>query len=124
MAQSILFVDDERDIVECARAYLEGEGFAFRGAFDGLQALQAVSEQRPDLIVLDINMPRLNGWDTLRVLQEDDNTVDIPVLLLTANTQDRDKAKGWELGCTWYHTKPFDFDDLLMVIKRILDMQG
>lgn len=120
MAQRILFVDDEHDIVECARAYFEAAGYEFVGAFDGLQALQAVSEHKPDLVVLDINMPRLNGWDTLKILQEDDATVDLPVLLLTANTQDRDKAKGWELGCTWYHTKPFDFDDLLMVISRIL----
>lgn len=120
MAQRILFVDDERDIVECARAYFENAGYEFVAAYDGLQALQAVSEHRPDLVVLDINMPRLNGWDTLRILQEDEATVDLPVLLLTANTQDRDKAKGWELGCTWYHTKPFDFDDLLMVIARIL----
>jgi DNA-binding response OmpR family regulator len=120
MAHRILFVDDERDIVECARLYMENAGLDFEGAFDGLQAVQAVHRQRPDLIVLDVVMPRLSGWDTLRALQEDPATADIPVIMLTANTQDRDKAKGWELGCTWYHTKPFDLEELVMVIQRIL----
>ncbi|NPV45654.1 MAG: response regulator [Armatimonadetes bacterium] len=120
MAHRILFVDDERDIVECARLYMENAGYEFEGAFDGLQAIQAVQRQRPDLIVLDVSMPRLSGWDTLRILQEDPATADIPVVMLTANTQESHKAKGWALGCTWYHTKPFDLEELMMVISRIL----
>lgn len=120
MAHRILFVDDERDIVECARLYMENAGYEFEGAFDGLQAIQAVQRQRPDLIVLDVSMPRLTGWDTLRILQEDPATADIPVVMLTANTQESQKAKGWALGCTWYHTKPFDLEELMMVISRIL----
>ena len=124
MAQKILFVDDERDLVDCAKVYLEGQGYQFTGAYDGLQALQKVQEERPDLIVLDITMPRLTGWDVLRVLQDDPQTADIPVLMLTAKSQDQDKAKGWELGCTWYHTKPFDFDELIVVIERILAVSG
>jgi DNA-binding response OmpR family regulator len=121
MAQRILFVDDERDIVDIARVYLQGAGYEFEGAHDGLQAIQAVGEHRPDLIILDVQMPRLNGWDTLRILQDGEGTKDIPVLMLTAQSQDADRAKGWDLGVTWYHTKPFVFDDLLVVIKRILE---
>jgi DNA-binding response OmpR family regulator len=116
----ILFVDDERDLVQVAKIYLEAAGYGFVGAFDGLQAIQKVQEERPDLIILDVTMPRLTGWDVLRVLQGDAATADIPVIMLTAKSQDQDKARGWELGCTWYHTKPFDFDELLVVIERIL----
>ena len=124
MASKILFVDDERDLVEVARVYLENHGYLFNGAYDGLQGIQKVQEERPDLIILDVTMPRLTGWDVLRLLQGDPETADIPVLMLTAKSQDQDKARGWELGCTWYHTKPFDFDELIVVIERILAVSG
>lgn len=120
MAQRILFVDDEQDLVQCAKVFFEEAHYEFDGAYDGLQAIQQVKEKRPDLICLDVAMPRLTGWDVLRVLQDDPTTADIPVLMLTARTQDQDKAHGWELGCTWYHTKPFEFDELLVVVQRIL----
>jgi len=120
MAHRILFVDDERDLVQCAEVFLKDAGYEFEGAYDGMQAVQKVKESKFDLIVLDVSMPRLTGWDVLLVLQEDPATADIPVLMLTAKSQDQDKARGWELGCTWYHTKPFEFDDLLMIISRIL----
>jgi two-component system alkaline phosphatase synthesis response regulator PhoP len=120
MAHRILFVDDERDLVQCAKVFLEGAGYEFEGAYDGMQAVQKVKESQFDLIVLDVSMPRLSGWDVLLMLQDDPVTASIPVLMLTAKTQDQDKARGWELGCTWYHTKPFEFDDLLMIIERIL----
>jgi DNA-binding response OmpR family regulator len=124
MAHKILFVDDERDLVQCAEVFLRDAGYEFEGAYDGMQAIQKVKESKPDLVVLDVSMPRLSGWDVLLMLQEDDNTADIPVLMLTAKSQDQDKARGWELGCTWYHTKPFEFDDLLMIISRILSETG
>lgn len=124
MAHKILFVDDERDLVQCAEVFLRDAGYEFEGAYDGMQAIQKVKESKPDLVVLDVSMPRLSGWDVLLMLQEDDNTADIPVLMLTAKSQDQDKARGWELGCTWYHTKPFEFDDLLMIISRILTETG
>lgn len=120
MAHKILFVDDERDLVQCAEVFLKDAGYEFEGAYDGMQALQKVKESKPDLIVLDVSMPRLTGWDVLLMLQDDPATATIPVLMLTAKSQDQDKARGWELGCTWYHTKPFEFDDLLMIIGRIL----
>ncbi|MCE5236871.1 response regulator [bacterium] len=120
MAHKILFVDDERDLVQCAEVFLKDAGYEFEGAYDGMQALQRVKESKPDLIVLDVSMPRLTGWDVLLMLQDDPATATIPVLMLTAKSQDQDKARGWELGCTWYHTKPFEFDDLLMIIGRIL----
>lgn len=120
MAHKILFVDDERDLVHCAKVFLENAGYEFEGAYDGMQAVEKVKAAPPDLIVLDVNMPRMNGWDVLLMLQDDPKVANIPVLMLTAKSQDQDKARGWELGCTWYHTKPFEFDDLLMIIQRIL----
>jgi two-component system alkaline phosphatase synthesis response regulator PhoP len=120
MAQRILFVDDESTVVECSRMFLEEAGYEFEGAYDGVQAMQKVKQWRPDLIVLDVAMPRLNGWDVLLMLQDDPGTADIPVLMLTARSQDQDKARGWKLGCAWYHTKPFNLGDLLIVIQRIL----
>ena len=120
MGHKILFVDDERDLVHCAEIFLGDAGYEVDGAYDGMQAIQKVRESKPDLVVLDVAMPRMTGWDVLLVLQDDPATADIPVLMLTAKSQDQDKARGWELGCTWYHTKPFDFDDLLMIIQRIL----
>lgn len=120
MAHKILFVDDERDLVQCAKVFLENAGYEFDGAYDGMQAIEKIREAAPDLVVLDVSMPRLTGWDVLLMLQDDPKTANIPVLMLTAKSQDQDKARGWELGCTWYHTKPFEFDDLLMIIERIL----
>ncbi|MEN6302616.1 MAG: response regulator [Armatimonadia bacterium] len=120
MMAKILFVDDERDLVQCAKVFFEASGYEFVGAYDGMQAIEKVKEERPDLVCLDVSMPRLTGWDVLRTLQDDPETADIPVIMLTARTQDQDKARGWELGCTFYHTKPFDFDELLVLIQRIL----
>lgn len=116
----ILFVDDERDLVKCAKVFFEDAGYDFVGAYDGMQAIEKVKEERPDLVCLDVSMPRLTGWDVLRTLQDDPQTIDLPVVMLTARTQDQDKARGWELGCTFYHTKPFEFHELLVVIQRIL----
>lgn len=116
----ILFVDDERDLVQCAQVFFTDAGYEFVGAYDGLQAIQKTREEHPDLICLDVAMPRLTGWDVLVALQQEPETADIPVLMLTARTQTQDKARGWELGCTWYHTKPFEFEELLVVVERIL----
>lgn len=120
MAQHILLVDDERDLVFYTKLFLEEKGYEVTEAYDGRQALDILEEQRPDLILLDVAMPRLTGWDVLRRIQEDPEKADIPVLMLTARAEDADKARGWELGVTWYQTKPFELDELAMVIERIL----
>ena len=120
MAYSILFVDDERDLVRSAEIYLTELGYEFHAAYDGIEALEKLEEITPDLIILDITMPRLNGWDVLRMLQQDPAKADIPVLVLTAHSRDAEKARGWQLGATWYHSKPFSFDELLLIIDRIL----
>lgn len=120
MATQILLVDDERDLVYYTKLFLEDQGYEILTAHDGQEALEVLEEHRPDLIVLDVAMPRMSGWDVLQQMQDDPEKVDIPVLMLTARSEDADKAKGWELGITWYQTKPFELDELAMVIQRIL----
>ncbi len=120
MGKKILLVDDERDLVFYTKLFLEGQGYEITEAYDGRQALDVLAEMKPDLVVLDVAMPRLSGWDVLRVMQDDDDLKDIPVLMLTARDEDADKAKGWTLGVTWYQTKPFELDELALVIERIL----
>ncbi|NLO06788.1 MAG: response regulator [candidate division WS1 bacterium] len=120
MAKQILLVDDERDLVFYTKLFLEEKGYEVLEAYDGQQALDVLEEVTPDLIILDVAMPRLTGWDVLSRLQDEMGMVDIPVLMLTARAEDADKARGWELGVTWYQTKPFELDELAMIIERIL----
>jgi DNA-binding response OmpR family regulator len=120
MGKSILLVDDERDLVFYTKLFLEEKGYEVTEAYDGQQALEVLETSRPDLVLLDVTMPRLSGWDVLKRMQEDPENVEIPVLMLTARSEDADKARGWELGVTWYQTKPFELDELAMVIERIL----
>ncbi|HUS80076.1 MAG TPA: response regulator [Armatimonadota bacterium] len=120
MAKRILMVDDERDLVFYTKLFLEGLGYEVLEAYDGRQALDLLEGETPDLVILDVAMPRLSGWDVLRIMQDDERMRNIPVLMLTARAEDADKARGWTLGVTWYQTKPFEPDDLAVVIERIL----
>jgi DNA-binding response OmpR family regulator len=122
MAKRILMVDDERDLVFATKLYLEVEDYEVLPAYDGHEAMELLEdpEKRPDLIILDVFMPRLSGWDVLRMIRANEATRSIPVVMLTAAGQDADKARGWDLGVDWYQTKPFDPKDLLIVIERVL----
>jgi DNA-binding response OmpR family regulator len=120
MGKQLLLVDDERDLVFYTKLFLEEKGYEVTEAYDGQEALDILEDFRPDLVLLDVTMPRLTGWDVLRTMQENPETADIPVLMLTARSEDADKARGWELGVTWYQTKPFELDEIAMVIERIL----
>lgn len=122
MAKRILMVDDERDLVFATKLYLEVEDYEVLPAYDGHQAMDLLEDpgNRPDLIILDVFMPRLSGWDVLRMIRANEEIRDIPVIMLTAAGQDADKARGWDLGVDWYQTKPFDPKDLLIVIERVL----
>jgi len=113
MAKHILLVDDSRDFIVATRAFLEEEGYEVTEAHDGVQGLERVKERKPDLIILDVMMPRLNGWETLRALQNEEDTARIPVLMLTALKEPEDVKEGFDLGCTWFYTKPItDYEDL------------
>ena len=119
MAQKILVVDDERHIVRLVEVNLERAGYDVVTAYDGVEALEQVEEEDPDMIVLDVMMPRMDGFDVLKNLQSDPEYKDIPVIMLTAKAQDADIFKGWQSGVSSYLTKPFNPKELLVFVERI-----
>lgn len=122
MAETILIVDDHRDFVFATKLFLESQGYRVLEAYDGLEGLEVVEKEKPELIILDVMMPRLDGWATLQMLQGKPETATIPVLMLTALKEPVNVLTGFDLGCTWFYTKPItDYDDLALVIRRILD---
>lgn len=115
---TILVVDDERNIVELAGMYLKKEGYQVLQAGDGEEALTVIQRERPDLVVLDIMLPRLDGWEVCRRLRgEGDST---PVIMLTARDDDVDKIVGLEMGADDYMTKPFNPRELVARVKAVL----
>jgi DNA-binding response OmpR family regulator len=115
--KSILVVDDEPKIVQLARDYLEHAGFAVFTARDGREALQAVHQHRPDLVVLDLGLPELDGLDVTRTLRRDSN---LPIVMLTARDDEVDKLLGLELGADDYLTKPFSPRELVARVRAVL----
>jgi CheY-like chemotaxis protein len=116
-----MVVDDFRDMVLATRMFLEAEGYEVVEAYDGVQALELLPETRPDLIILDVMMPRMDGWTALTRIQSDPRWQGIPVIMLTALSDPVNVKTGVDLGCTWYYTKPIsDYPDFAMIIGRIL----
>ncbi|MGE5619314.1 MAG: response regulator transcription factor [Sphingomonadaceae bacterium] len=113
----ILVVDDEPGIVDIAKANLEGHGFTVIEAYDGMDALKKVREEMPDLVVLDILMPEMDGWDVLEQIEADPDLSGIPVIMLTARVSDEDVLRGLETGAVEYMTKPFYPEDLVAAVK-------
>lgn len=125
MAKRILAVDDEKHIVRLIQVNLERAGYEVVTANDGVQALEIVAQEKPDLIVLDWMMPQLNGMETLKRLKANPATAEVPVIMLTAKSQDADVFKGWQSGVDCYLTKPFNPMELLAFVKRIFeDLDG
>jgi DNA-binding response OmpR family regulator len=114
---TILVVDDERNIVELARLYLEKEGYRVESAGDGGTALDQVRSLKPALLILDLMLPVIDGWEVCRKVRADN---DIPILMLTARSDDVDKIVGLELGADDYLTKPFNPRELVARVKAIL----
>jgi two-component system alkaline phosphatase synthesis response regulator PhoP len=115
--KTILVVDDERNIVDLLRLYLEKEGFAVAAAFDGEEALVLHARHDPDLVILDLMLPRIDGFDVCREIRRRGDT---PVLMLTARSDDVDAIVGLELGADDYVTKPFNPRALVARVKAIL----
>ena len=108
--KKVLIVDDEQDIVESLKFVLETEGYECYSAFNGEDGLKSAKELIPDLIILDIMMPKMNGYKISRLLKFDNKYKDIPIIMLTARSQEEDKLIGEETGADEYITKPFDLD--------------
>src|SRR5689334_22341421 len=117
MSNTILIADDEDSIVQLAKLYLSKEGYLVSTARDGQEALDAVRRQKPDLVVLDLMMPRVDGWEVCRRLRKDSA---IPIIMLTARDDDVDKVVGLELGADDYVTKPFNPRELVARVKAVL----
>lgn len=116
----ILIVDDEPSIVETVKFALERSGYACCEAYDGAEGLAKAREEAPDLILLDIMLPKMNGYQVCRVLKFDEKYRHIPVIMLTARTQERDRVLAADTGADAYLTKPFEISELLLLIARHL----
>jgi len=115
--KTILIVDDEPKIVQLARDYLEHAGFSTLTAADGKSALASVRTHQPDLIVLDLGLPQLDGLDVTRSIRKDSN---VPIIMLTARSEETDKLIGLELGADDYITKPFSPKELVARVRTVL----
>ena len=121
MQKHVLAVDDENNIRRLIEVNLLRAGYRVTSAADGEEALRKVREDRPDLVVSDVMMPKIDGFELLRRLKADPETSDIPVLLLTAKAQNQDIFAGWAGGVHGYLTKPFNPGELLTWIKKTLE---
>ncbi|MBI2953176.1 MAG: response regulator transcription factor [Chloroflexi bacterium] len=114
---TILVVDDEKNIVQLARLYLSNEGYQVETASNGLEALEKARSLKPGLIVLDLMMPEMDGWEVCRHLRKEG---DIPIIMLTARGDDVDRIVGLELGADDYMSKPFNPRELVARVKAVL----
>ncbi len=120
MASRILIVDDEPNIVISLDFLMRREGYEVAVAADGEAALQAIAERPPDLVLLDVMLPRLNGFEVCRKIRADDRWRAVKILMLTAKGRDTEVAKGMGLGADLYVTKPFSTKELVAQVRRLL----
>lgn len=118
--RKVLVIDDEPGIIEIVEANLEGDGFAVISASNGKEGLDKIKNEQPELVVLDVMMPEMDGWEVLRSLEKDDSTAGLPVIMLTAKAADEDYIYGLEEGAVEYITKPFLPQELVNRIKITL----
>src|SRR5690349_321743 len=117
---TVLVIDDEKDLLELVRYNLEKERLAVLTAADGGEGLALGTRQRPDLIVLDLMMPNMDGLEVCRQLKADPRTEEIPIIMLTAKAAETDRVVGLELGADDYVTKPFSPRELVARVKAVL----
>lgn len=120
MKETILIVEDEKDIVKMLDYNLKKEGFKTLSVHDGEDALDLASKDKPDLIILDLMLPGMDGLEVCKTLKKENRTASIPVIMLTAKSQESDKIVGLELGADDYMTKPFSPRELIARIKAVL----
>ncbi|MEZ5856918.1 MAG: response regulator [Hyphomicrobiaceae bacterium] len=123
MSQSVLIVDDESYIVTSLSFVMKAAGFEVRSASDGEQALERVAEAVPDLIILDVMMPKLDGFEVCKAIRANPSLNGVRIMMLTAKGRDSEREKGLELGADAYLTKPFSTRDILRQAKEILSRE-
>ena len=124
MSKKVLIVDDEEDIVETIKFVLEAQGYDCLCAYDGESGLKKAKEKNPDLMVLDVMMPNINGFKISRLLKFDAKYKDIPIIMLTARSQKEDKIIGEETGADIYMTKPFEIEELVNNVKQLCPLEN
>ncbi|MDD2922091.1 MAG: response regulator transcription factor, partial [Anaerolineales bacterium] len=117
----VLIIDDDKNLSGLLNEFLNGHGYAAHSAPNGRDGLRALFESKPDLIVLDVTMPQMDGWETLKRIRE---VSDIPVIMLTARDDESDILRGFSQGADDYVTKPFSFAQLGARIKAVLARKG
>ena len=118
--KKILIVDDEADIIEILQFVFEANGYKCITALDGEEGLKLARESSPDLILLDVMMPKINGYKISRLLKYDNKYKNIPIIMITARSQEEDKIIGEETGADEYITKPFQVEYVLEKVKNYL----
>jgi DNA-binding response OmpR family regulator len=118
---TVLVIDDEAPIRLLCRVNLEAEGMPVLEAGDGPSGLEAARAEQPDVILLDVMMPGLDGWGVAEALLEDERTAEIPIIFLTARAEFRDRARGLDIGGVDYITKPFNPVELAPLVRGLLD---
>jgi two-component system alkaline phosphatase synthesis response regulator PhoP/two-component system response regulator VicR len=121
MSKKVLVVDDQPHIVRLIQVNLEKEGFQVATAGDGVEGLQQAQECQPDLVILDVIMPRKDGFEVLREAKADPELAEIPVIMLTVKTHNADIVEGLKEGAELYLPKPFHPKELVSLVKRVLD---
>lgn len=119
-AQKILIIDDEVDLVETLKFRLECKGFEVVEAFDGQEGLARARSARPDLLILDVMLPKMDGYHICRLLKSDEQFKNIPIIMLTARSQETDKQAGLEHGADAYIPKPFEPKYLMEKIEELI----
>jgi DNA-binding response OmpR family regulator len=123
MTHRILVVDDDKSIVKVLTGYLEQAGFGVVAAYDGETALHILRRERPDLVILDLMMPKRDGWEVTRIVRADKELASTPIIMLTARFEDANKIAGLELGADDYVTKPFNGREVVSRAKALLRRQ-
>lgn len=118
--KQILIVDDEKDLVELLRVRFESEGFGVLVAYDGHEGLRIAREKRPDLILLDIAMPKLDGFEVCKIFKSDITLENIPVVIITGVWRDENKFVEEGIEAELFITKPFENDELVKKVKQLL----
>jgi DNA-binding response OmpR family regulator len=116
----ILVVEDDTNILRQIEFNLQANGFEVETALTGAEALKIMMTRRPDLLITDIMMPEMDGYELVAALRSDEQLADLPVIMLTARTQDADITQGYNSGTDLYLTKPFNPEELLSFVRRIL----
>lgn len=118
--KKILIVEDEESLLKLESILLTSKGYDVKGVSNGQAALDAISEEHPDLVLLDIMLPEIDGFEVCRRIKSQENTRHIPVIMLTAKKSREDMARGEKVGADWYITKPFKSAMVIETIQRFL----